>query len=128
MDIREVVVHERATPSGVGGTCELVDATEERDADPLRYLIYVHAGAAAERRAGYSLQRDAGDKVQAEMYAEALFDPSTAKTMLTSAAAQADALMRDEQIWSWVSRTAKALLRRGRLTHRDIHELREGGR
>jgi hypothetical protein len=123
MDLEEVIVVRQATRDGIGGYCAVADRDAERDADGRRWLTYLAAGASSERKAGYSLVRDTGDRAQSQILAEALYGPGRATTFLASAKIEADALMDNPDVWRWVERTARALVRRGRLSHRDVFEL-----
>jgi hypothetical protein len=125
-DIRRVLLQpHRDLGPDEGGRCEVADAAAEIDAYPADFLIYLLAGAAAERRlVGRTSDRADFDVRQArEVAASALQqDPASeaVSSIVASATALAHAKMCDDRIWKWVDVTARRLLKRGVLTHRDV--------
>lgn len=130
MDVRAITLHRADARQDERGRCELVDYGAERDADPTRFLIFLLAGASAEKRAcGKHTSRDADDRHMAALFASAAVlneapDSPRVRTMLQDVQLIADARIADETTWDWIERVAAQLVRRRRLTGRDVHELR----
>ena len=129
MDVRQVVLHRAGSRQDERGRCELFEFGAERDADMPRYIRYCLAGAAAEKRAtGNYSERDRNDVRQAHTLTYVMLnvesDSPRVKAHFDSEQTIVDALMWDDTIWKWVQRVADALVKKRRLTGRDIHELR----
>jgi hypothetical protein len=131
-DVKCIVLHQGSVRGARGlerGRCELCDATTERDADMPRFIRYLLAGSAAEKRAtGRYSERDRDDVSHAHTLTWAMLDlePDDArvKAHFNSEQTIVDAWMWDDTIWGWVTRVADALVKKRRLTGRDVHELR----
>lgn len=129
MDVRAITLHRADARQDERGRCELWNYADERDADATRFLIFLLAGASAEKRAtGKYTPRDANDRHIASLLASVTLneapDSPRVRTMLTNAQLIANARIADETTWGWIQRVAAQLVRRRRLTGRDIHELR----
>ena len=129
-DVKCAVVHVTNSRQDEGGRVELHDWNGERDANPNRFLVYVLAGAAAERHAtGHYSSRDAADREYAAtlcaVYLNADITSDAVRKEMDIADTLARAMMHDDDLWRWIERVSKALTKRRRLTGRDIHELRE---
>jgi hypothetical protein len=129
MAVKCIVLHRSGAREDEAGRCELFATSAERDADIPRYLRYCLAGAAAERRhVGKYSERDRDDVSHAYTLTCAMLnvepDSPRAKTHFNSEQAIVDAWMWDENVWRWVTSVANALVKKRRLTGRDIHELR----
>ena len=128
-DVKCAVLHAIGARHDEAGRVELHNWNAERDADPNRFLVYVLSGGAAERRAtGHYSPRDAADREYATtMCAVYLNQDKTSEAVrkeLDLADTLARAMMLNDDLWAWVQRVAKALIRKRRLTGRQIHELR----
>jgi hypothetical protein len=132
VDVKSVVLHrgsQRGEREWERGRVELFDATAERDADAPRYIRFLLAGAAAEKRhTGSYSERDRDDVSHARTLTWAMLnaepDSPRVKAHFDSEQAIVNAWMWDDTIWQWVTRVADALVRRRHLTGRDVHELR----
>lgn len=129
MDVRTVILHRPGARQEEAGRVELHDMAAERDADPTRFLIFLLAGAAAEKRAcGRYTPRDAHDRHIAALFAAVTLneepDSARVRSMLEAVQLVANARIADDATWHWIERVAKQLVRRRRLTGRDVAELR----
>jgi len=130
MDVRAVVLHQPGSRQDEGGRCELHDMPGEQDNNPARFLTFLLAGGSAEYRAvGRRSARDASDREHATtLCALAILqqEPTSPAVleMMRTAQALADAAMRNEDLWRWIERVARELVKKRRLTGRDIYELR----
>jgi hypothetical protein len=127
MDVKELTLH-RGSRLGERGSCSLWNYGAERDRDPVRFLVFLLAGASAEQKAcGHYTPRDAGDREQAINFAAAVLEeePSSprVRAMVERAQRIADTRLENDVIWEWVQRVAQRLVKRRRLSGRDIFEL-----
>jgi hypothetical protein len=124
--LRRVVVHQRRTPEGEAGACELVNIADAIDADAFRAVVYTMAGASAEKRfTGRSDAGDLRDREQAAAIARIIHEhkpadhPDIAGTV-ARAEVIARALMLSPATWRAVEAVAGELERKRSLTGRDI--------
>ena len=126
--IRAVTLSPRVP--GWDGCCELSSSWEEDvQADPLGFLVYTFAGAAAEKRlTGRVSPGCVGDRELASAFASRFHggadaqDPRVLRTLRTCAVL-ADCLMWDPTVWREVEHIAPALRQRRTLTGGDIQRL-----
>jgi hypothetical protein len=128
--VRCAVLHHVGSNQVEQGHVELRDHIAELDSDHVRYLAYMLAGAAAEKRqTGQYSPRDTHDREHAIIAASAVLqverDSPRVAAAVRDAQLLANSLMTNDRLWAWVQRTATALIRRRRLTGRQIAALRE---
>jgi hypothetical protein len=127
--IRRVAIHQRRTPEGEAGLCELVNFADALEADAFRSIVYLMAGPSAERQfTGRSDTGDLRDREQAAAIAQGIHEhrpadhPDIART-LQHAELIARALMLDDATWAAVKAVAKALEHKQRLSGSEVRFL-----
>jgi hypothetical protein len=125
--LKECVLHRVGARRDEQGHVALHHRLEEIAEDPLGYATYLLIAAAAERRktGAVSARCSADYELARHVCTITVRDPALIDRTMASVEAIAYATVQDERFWRWVEKVSRALVRRRRLTGRDVAELRE---
>ena len=125
-DVRRVLLHRPGARVDEAGRCETSSWRQDLNADPVRALCYLLAGAAGERRlSGRTSSRDATDRAQAATVASVICEVDDeshprVRALMHAAETMALGLMYDPVVWTAIERVAAALERKRELSGRDV--------